>query len=239
MDDVAGFLGFGKTRLFVGAYISAGIRLKEVCAAINCAAEVQNVTLALGETLRLEWHEVKGEKLVDVKEQVLSFVRDHSNGSVFVYCAAGKSRSVSVALMILFYLEGIPLRESFQALFRARPCIEPNSDLWEQLCEMTNERGLTQDELKLDKLLVQLREENRLPCARNADELAALFRTLTEPRKSFRIAFSGFVDDKIVELMLHAPKSVTQVRFVDCAWKDEACHRAIRKKLHFEIVVKK
>jgi putative SOS response-associated peptidase YedK len=84
-----------------------------------------------------------------------------------------KSRSVSVALMVVFRLEKISLKESFAALFRVRRCIQPNEDLWAQLVEMTrSDKNLKQDDCK--QMFVAATKESEM-IARNESELLNLF----------------------------------------------------------------
>jgi hypothetical protein len=178
-DADPAYVCFGGVRLFVG---SSGCHLKErVSGVVNCAAEVANLALSCP-TLRLELKEVSGELLVEVEDAVLNFVREHvAKGPVLIHCAAGKSRSVSVALLVLHRLENVSLKEGFRSLYRLRPCIEPNSDLWGQLVELTHaSKALSQDDCKFKNPQSATFAKNLT--ATSGSELHLLFERLSTVR---------------------------------------------------------
>ncbi|XP_028842161.1 dual specificity protein phosphatase 19b [Denticeps clupeoides] len=54
-------------------------------------------------------------------------------GTVLLHCNAGVSRSASVAVGYLMSRESLPFEEAFDAVKRARPCIQPNPGFLQQL----------------------------------------------------------------------------------------------------------
>jgi protein-tyrosine phosphatase len=232
-------------RLLMG---SASVSVADfgVTHAINCAAEVANLH---PKTLRLEWREVAGETLENVRPAVLAFwdaAMKRSDAVVFVHCAAGRSRSVAVSIMILHLREHMSLRRAFQAIFEQRGVIEPNADLWRQLVELTGSPPhTTQDACKTPAMLAAavvprpLSFSSSSPglVASNVDELRQVFAECAAVRKkAFHVNYTGrHVTSDLTEVLLKGkPGCVTIVTLsAECVYDDPALQAALKRKLHF------
>ncbi len=222
-------------RLFVGSANACLTNLR-ITGSINCAQEVANLN---SNTLRLEWREVAGERLADVRERVLVFwdaEQSKADGAVLVNCAAGKSRSVAVALMIMTARRRMSLKEAFETLFRERPCIEPNADLWQQMLEMTGApAGMSQESCKA--VMVPARLPNTAMSATDAAELGTLFKSFAAVRKTaFHVDYSGVVTAEVLDMLLRGrPSCVSIVTLRQCSYEQPEYELALRRKLCFVI----
>jgi hypothetical protein len=232
-------------RLLVGS-ANADLSQLNVTAVINCAHEITNLH---PKTLRLEWREVRGETLESVRTAVLAFydaAMKRPEAVVFVHCAAGKSRSVAVAIMILHMREQMSLKKAFQAIFEQRGVIEPNSDLWRQLLDVTGSPAdLTQDACKTPVLLAKP-PPAKLPSAPSSSsrlvattvtELKQMFaECATVRKKAFHVNYMGRqVTAELAEVLLKGkPSCVSMVTLsAECVYDDPALQAALKRKLHF------
>jgi hypothetical protein len=198
----------------------------------------------------------KGEKLEDVKNAVLAFYDaaiKKPDGVVFVHCAAGKSRSVAVGLMIMHFRAGLSLKEAFQLVFAERAVIEPNLDLWQQLVAMTHApASLTQDSCKVVALVSA--NSARSPDARkregadalspaprlvaeNVEELKQVFASCAAVRKkAFHVQYLGkHVTAELMEVLIAGrPRCVSIVALsAQCVYDDPAFEAVLKRKLCF------
>jgi protein-tyrosine phosphatase len=227
-------------RLLVGS-ASASVAHLRVTHAINCAAEVANMH---PKTLRLEWREVPGETLESVRNAVLAFwdaaMKRPDGAVVFIHCAAGRSRSVAVACMVLHLREQMSLRQAFQAIFEQRGVIEPNADLWRQLVELTGSPPhTTQDACKTPIMLAGAAVLSTSPklVASNVEELRQVFAECAAVRKkAFHVTYTGrHVTAELVEVLLKGKPSCVSIVTLsaDCVYDDPALQAALKRKLCF------
>ncbi len=83
-------------------------------------------------SLRLDVDDWEGEQLSDHFPRALAFIDAHS--CVLVHCAAGASRSPTVALAWLMSRQRITLREAFDGLKAKRSIVQPNEVLFVCMC---------------------------------------------------------------------------------------------------------
>ncbi|CAB3400004.1 unnamed protein product [Caenorhabditis bovis] len=70
-------------------------------------------------------------------EKVAEFVESAKNqgGKTVIYCAAGVSRSASLAIMCLIISENMPLDQAYYTVNQKRPIISPNIGFWREMID--------------------------------------------------------------------------------------------------------
>ncbi len=135
MDEVA-------ERLWVGNHLSpqrADSEWPDEFAVCNCAAELRSGGRPLRAPLylALELLDVPDFDLASVRARLEAFALRAQEEScrLLVHCALGRSRSVSVAALIMMVRDRRTLLDSMTAIRAARPSAYPNCGFWRQLIE--------------------------------------------------------------------------------------------------------
>lgn len=211
-------------QIYVGS-ANYSVEKSSLCVGVvNCAAECEN-RLNLP-TLRLEWREVAGERLQDVREAVFAFIDEHR--PCLIHCSAGQSRSTSVALLYMVQRGGMTLKAAFAELYAQRGCIQPNGELWTELCVLCDEPALTQDECKALALASPSK-------AASVSSLASFeaFCSAHQGKGVHCVVRDATIDASFAQRLLKPPRNVTVITLQRCRFTtDDAVERRLRSKLH-------
>lgn len=215
---------------------------------INCAAECTDPIVGGPSSssswadappiLRLEWREVAGELLDNVEHRVLQFIAQHlPNGCIWIVCAAGQSRSVSIALMYLTTCRQITLCDAFGLIYRQRRCIQPNGDLWSQLCRRCNEPQLSLDDCRAAAhQRMAPRASDPLEVS-SLQELEALCGRLPAKKGHHITLTNCLITADLADILCRPPRCISLIRIsVTCICADEEIAKRLRKKLHISFI---
>lgn len=181
----------------------------------------------------------------DVKDDVLAFIAEQKKKgqAVLINCLAGKSRSVSVAMMYLISVEGLKLKDAFKAIYENRPIIHPNSDLWNQLCVMANEYH-TMTECVTQAMLggntttnaryVPDSSGNAVKTVQNLDQLKEAFEHAQGMKKGWMklTICKCAIEEEFATLLLKAPKRITLITIEENCTVSATAQRNLKMKLH-------
>jgi hypothetical protein len=74
---------------------------------------------------RVEGEEALLAALPDAVDTIMQWAQA-GDSRILIHCASGISRSPTVVIAFLMRRFGMPLMEAYEAVFQARPCINPN-----------------------------------------------------------------------------------------------------------------
>lgn len=136
--------------LFVGGAEAAGdsewLKANSITHVLNVAQEVTQISDLMYRELDIErrWIQILDHSEYDISQhfdEALDFVAKakESEGRVLIHCAAGVSRSATIALASLMLLESMTLREALTLARERRPAIYPNKGFYEALFDFEDD----------------------------------------------------------------------------------------------------
>lgn len=107
---------------------------------INCAKELPNYFPDQFEYIRLNWDDYPEQNIspavAQVTQKIISEIKNKN--VVFVHCAAGISRSVTVVIYVIMHLHNWNLEKSLNYVKILREIIHPNPGFIHQLKDLAN-----------------------------------------------------------------------------------------------------
>jgi protein-tyrosine phosphatase len=108
---------------------------------VNCAIELPAYFVNSFSYLNLKLDDVPSQTIYHVLEKSFNFIIDaiSKGGTVFVHCAAGISRSVSIIIYFIMKSKEITFHKAFEFVKSKRPIANPNQGFVMQLISVSPE----------------------------------------------------------------------------------------------------
>lgn len=108
---------------------------------VNCAFEIQSYFPNYFSYLNLKLDDVPSQTLYHVLEKSFNFILEAigKGGTVFVHCAAGISRSVSIVIYFIMKSKEVPFEKALEYVKNKRPIANPNQGFTLQLISVSPE----------------------------------------------------------------------------------------------------
>lgn len=115
---------------------SSALSLHSITKSLCCCCEADLEAVGCSNApadLKLDWLDVPTQQIEPLLYEALDALKQHGSDSWFVYCVAGRSRSVVVVVSWLMLRQGCSFNAAIAAVELVRPWVAPNCGFVEQL----------------------------------------------------------------------------------------------------------